>query len=104
NGIAHRNEDVLDLFSNDRERMTSADAPAIPRQRYIQRFLLQCRTFLALVNRGLQSLEGCLDLYFDLIRNTTEFCALFFRKFAEALKFESEEAGLTREITSAGVL
>jgi len=58
---------------------------------------------LALSDGGLEAVKSSLDLDLDLIGDAAEFRALFFRKLAEVLKFESKKTGLAGQIPGAGV-
>ena len=76
-GVAHRDEDVFDLFADDRQRMAVSDAPAIARQRDIQRFALQRRVLFALGDRRSASVSSAASIFdFDFIGDAAEFRAL----------------------------
>jgi len=58
---------------------------------------------MALRDAGFESFESSLDLDLDFVGDAAEFRALFFRKLAEVLEFESEKTGFAGEIPGAGV-
>jgi hypothetical protein len=71
--------------------VTVPDTPAISRKGHIDGFALQAGAFVALEDRRIQLFQGRFDFYFDFVGNAAEFRALFLRKLAEILKFESEK-------------
>ena len=83
--------------------MAMANATSRAGQRDVEPFVFESALLLALGDGGFQSVKSSLDLDLDLIGDAAEFRALFFRKLAEVLKFESKKTGLAGQIPGAGV-
>jgi len=83
--------------------MPVANATSRAGQCDVEPFVFESALLLALGDGGFESFKSSLDLDLDFIGDAAKFGALFFRKLAEVLKFESKKTGLAGEIPGAGV-